>query len=332
MYPPGHQRVVLSDNIRPDWYQALAHRRRVEARRLATATALQQALAVAGQRRRSVGGRVQTGGIAAGMGTGGVVAGQERRVGRRVDGMIRITRDEADEMMLQEAIRQSLMTEEEERRKRDDEERKKAGNTEGAEVVGGEISVTGGAPRASMSSSSSPVTPSVLPRLQPSISTSPPSPRSFFSALRSRSGSHSSRNGSSPPNTTPNQPSPRPNSMHNLSPPPQIVRRQPSLPEMPTSTSLATAMHDSIVPGLDDTRPSISSPLAHNVSMSSTHHESSSEDHDESPQAASLSTESTIDEIVPVPVTNVPEERNSGLKSRTSAGSVEEREVVEVSN
>src|SRR5271155_2749977 len=52
MYPPGHERVVLSDNIRPDWYQALAHRRRVEARRLATATALQQALAVAGQRRR----------------------------------------------------------------------------------------------------------------------------------------------------------------------------------------------------------------------------------------------------------------------------------------
>lgn len=330
MYPPGHQRVVLSDNIRPDWYQALAHRRRVEARRLATATALQQALAVAGQRRRSVGGRIPAGGSAGGMGAG-VVAGQERRIGRRADGMIRITRDEADEMMLQEAIRQSLMTEEEERRKRDEEERKKSGNTEGADTpVVGETSLTG-APRVSVSSSSSPVTPSVLPRMQPSISTSPPSPRSFFSALRSRSGSHTSRNGSSPPSTSPTQPSPRPNSMHNLSPPPQIVRRQPSLPDMTTSASLATAMHDSIVPGLDDTRPSISSPLAHNVSMSSTQHESSSEDHNESPQAASVSTESTIDEIVAVPVTNVTEERNSGLKSRRSAGSVEEREVVEVS-
>src|SRR5579862_4048398 len=263
MYPPGHERVVLIDNIRPDWYQALAHRRRVEARRLATATALQQALAVAGQRRRSTAGRMPITGTPGAMGAV-AMAGQERRIGRRVDGMIRITRDEADEMMLQEAIRQSLMTEEEERAKREEEERKKRGETENVGETSQSASIPSTRPR---SSSSSPVTASVLPRLQPSISTSPPSPRSFFSALRSRSGSNSSRHGSTPPNASPTQSSPRPLSMHNLSPPTNSpVRRQPSLPDMTTSASLATAMHDSIIPGLEDTRPSISSPLAQTAS------------------------------------------------------------------
>jgi hypothetical protein len=113
MYPPGHERVVLSDHIRPDWYQGLALRRRIEARRLATATALQQALALAGQRRRShLPGQSR-------------MNFEQRRIGRRVEGMIRITRDEADEMMLQEAIRMSLQTEEEERRKREEEEERK---------------------------------------------------------------------------------------------------------------------------------------------------------------------------------------------------------------
>src|SRR5271155_3205858 len=88
MYPPGHERVVLLDNIRPDWYQALAHRRRVEARRLATATALQQALAVAGQRRRGSTVRTATPyGATAGVQS---AMNEQRRIGRRVDGIVRI--------------------------------------------------------------------------------------------------------------------------------------------------------------------------------------------------------------------------------------------------
>ena len=346
MYPPGHEQVVLIDNIRPDWYQALAHRRRVEARRLATATALQQALAVAGQRRRST-SRLPTPGMAGAVGAASLA--QERRVGRRVDGMIRITRDEADEMMLQEAIRQSLMTEEEERRKREEEERKKRGESENAGGQSSASSTPVATPSPSSAhpqvvaprlSTSSPASTSILPRIHTSSSTSPPSPRSFFSALRSRSGSHSSRNGSSPPNLGPTIPSPRPQSMHILSPPTNDpVRRQPSLPDMTTSASLSTAMHDSTIPGLEDTRPSISSPLAQNVTVPTVQVESSPEDddqHDEpesSPPATSVSTNSSIDEIVPIPVVipAIAQDRNP-LKTRGDGGSVEEHEVVELSS
>lgn len=346
MYPPGHERVVLSDNIRPDWYQHLAHRRRVEARRLATATALQQALAVAGQRRssRSAGSRLVNAN-----GTGGVQSGmsEQRRVGRRVDGLIRITRDEADEMMLQEAIRQSLQTDEEERRKREEEERKKNGTSSGDTIVTPDApSSSQSVPRISTSppgsTSSSPITAPVLPRLQQSMSTSPPSPRSFFSAFRARSGSGSSRSGT-PPSTTP--PSPqrdtrRPSSTNNLYPPSNTIRRQPSLPDTlltSTTASLATAMHDSIVPGVDDSRPSVSSPLAlqstlasQNVSVPSVAVENQPGSGEGTPQATSVSTSSTIDEIAPVPMESVPPE--SSLKSRNDAGDVEERELVEISN
>jgi hypothetical protein len=48
------------------------------------------------------------------------------------------------------------------------------------------------------------------------------------------------------------------------------------------------------------------------------------------PHATSVSTSSTIDEIVPVPMERVTPE--SSLKRRNVAGSVEERELVEVSN
>jgi hypothetical protein len=48
------------------------------------------------------------------------------------------------------------------------------------------------------------------------------------------------------------------------------------------------------------------------------------------PQATSVSTSSTIDEIAPVPMESVPPE--SSLKSRNDAGDVEERELVEISN
>ena len=184
MYPPGHERVVLMDNIRPDWYQALAHRRRVEARRLATATALQQALAVAGQRRRGSNVRTSTpyGGAGGGAQQGVMGGVEQRRIGRRVDGIVRITRDEADEMMLQEAIRQSLQSQEEERVKREEEERKKNTSSQrGGDTASEPVTPTSSAtpspiPRLS-TSSSSPITAPVLPRLQPSTSTSPPSPR-----------------------------------------------------------------------------------------------------------------------------------------------------------
>ena len=349
MYPPGHERVVLTDNIRPDWYQALAHRRRVEARRLATATALQQALAVAGQRRTTrVAGSRQV--ITSGSGSASQGIGEQRRVGRRVDGLIRITRDEADEMMLQEAIRQSLQTEEEERQKREEEEQKKNGSASTADTAAtGEAASTScsvAQPPTSPpgSTSSSPVRGPVLPRLQPAMSTSPPSPRSFFSAFRARSGSGSSRSGTTPPSTTP--PSPqrpdtrRPSSTHNLHPPSNTLRRQPSLPEpllaSSTASSLATAMHDSIIPGVEDSRPSVSSPLAsqstvasQNVDVPSPPGESRS-DSAETAHATSVSTSSTIDEIVPVSMEQVNPE--SSLKRRDDVGRVEERELVELSN
>ena len=333
MYPPGHERVVLSDNIRPDWYQALAHRRRVEARRLATATALQQALAVAGQRRR--GSTVRTGATPYGP-TAGVQSAmnEQRRIGRRVDGIVRITRDEADEMMLQEAIRQSLQTQEEERSKRE-EERKKNGSSRGTDTGSEPVTpTTSSAPSpAPRLSTSSPITAPVLPRLQQSTSTSPPSPRSFFAAFRARSGSGSSRTGSSPPKNPLVQA--RPSSTTNLYPPMNTVRRQPSLPEAllssSTSASLATAMHESIIPGLDDSRPSISSPLASQaVRVPSVEVQTPAGTGESStPPNTSVSTSSTLDDEI-LPVESVAVARDSGLKTRGEQGSVEEREIVEL--
>ena len=327
MYPPGHERVVLSDNIRPDWYQALAHRRRVEARRLATATALQQALAVAGQRRRGPG---ITRAVAAN-GQSSAGTSEQRRMGRRVDGIVRITRDEADEMMLQEAIRQSLQSEEEDRRKREEEERKKAGTNETA-------TASSSNPTLPLSTSSSPITDSVLPRLQPSSSTSPPSPRSFFSAFRARSGSGSSRNGASPPSNPFSQSTTRrPSSTNNLYPPINTIRRQPSLPDTflsSTSASLATAMHDSIVPGLNDSRPSISSPLASqtvrvpNVQVGGTEIVAEGS----TPSNTSVRTSNTVDEEISSVEAVTVNQDSSALKTRGDAGSVEEREVVELTH
>jgi hypothetical protein len=332
MYPPGHERVVLSDNIRPDWYQALAHRRRVEARRLATATALQQALAVAGQRRRGAG---HTRLVAANRPAASGIS-EYRRVSRRVDGLVRITRDEADEMMLQEAIRQSLQTQEEEERKREEEERKKAGS---GTTINDPAAAPISSPILSLSSSSSPNTATVLPRLQQSTSTSPPSPRSFFSAFRARSGSASSRNGTlSTSNPLSQTTTRRPSSTTNLSSPVvDTIRRQPSLPEAllsSTSASLATAMHDSIVPGLDDSRPSTSSPLASQAVRVPSVEVEGPEVAEENltPPNTSVSTSSTVDEeILPVEVVTVAQ-NSSALKTRDDARSVEEREVVELSH
>lgn len=333
MYPPGHERVVLSDNIRPDWYQALAHRRRVEARRLATATALQQALAVAGQRRRGAGHARP---VAANRPATSAI-GEYRRVSRRVDGIVRITRDEADEMMLQEAIRQSLQSQEEEERKREEEERKKSSGP--AAATNDPAAASTSSPRLSLSSSASPIRTPPLPRLQQSTSTSPPSPRSFFSAFRARSGSASSRNGtSSPLNPLSQTTRRRPSSTTNLSPPVvNTIRRQPSLPDTllsSTSASLATAMHDSIVPGLDDSRPSISSPLASQaVRVPSVQVEGPevAAENSTSPNT-SVSTSSTVDEeILPVEAVAVTQ-NSSALKTRGDVGSVEERELVELSH
>src|SRR5271156_875731 len=258
MYPPGHERVVLSDNIRPDWYQALAHRRRVEARRLATATALQQALAVAGQRRRGSGSQRPNGQNGAASALGGLP--DQRRIGRRVDGIVRITRDEADEMMLQEAIRQSLMTQEEERQKREDEERKKSGS-ENPDATNSEQStsrppsstsvsaVARASPTGSRSSTAAPSVVTNLPRLQQSMSTSPPSPRSFLNAFRARSSSASSRNGAptspiSPPSSSGSR---RPSSTNNLYPPLNTVRRQPSLPDSLLTSSTSPTASESLI-------------------------------------------------------------------------------------
>ena len=329
MYPPGHERVVLTDNIRPDWYQALAHRRRVEARRLATATALQQALAVAGQRRRgaTAGTRhVATNGPDGLASTGGT-SGEQRRVGRRVDGIVRITRDEADEMMLQEAIRQSLQTEEEERRKREEEERKKANPEASNDTV---ASTSTSVPRLNSATSSSPIPAPALPRLQQSTSTSPPSPRSVFSVFRARSGSGSSHNGSSPPSNLVSPTSRRPSSANNLYPPTvNTIRRQPSLPDTllsSTSASLATAMHDSIVPGQDDSRPSISSPLASQAVRVPSSQVESVVAEGSTPPDTGARTSSTVGGNLPVEM--VTQDSSNPLKTRGDGGSVEEREVV----
>ena len=334
MYPPGHERVVLTDNIRPDWYQALAHRRRVEARRLATATALQQALAVAGQRRRgaTAGTRPPTTNGPGGLGGMGGTSGEQRRIGRRVDGIVRITRDEADEMMLQEAIRQSLQTEEDERRKREEEEERNKANPQASNDTAASTSTS--VPRLPSSTSSSPITAPALPRLQQSTSTSPPSPRSILSAFHVRSGSGSSRDGTSPPSNLPSQTRSRPSSTTNLeSPTVNTIRRQPSLPDTllsSASASLATAMHDSIVPGQDNSRPPISSPLASqamrvpNVQVESVVAEGSTPPH------TSVTTSSTVKEILPMET--VTQGCPSALKTRGDGGSVEEREIVELTH
>jgi len=349
MYPPGHESVVLSDNIRPDWYQHLAHRRRVEARRLATATALQQALAVAGQRRRgSAVARGTTVGTTIAAGTSPIAGEPRRMVGRRVDGIVRITRDEADEMMLQEAIRQSLLTQEEEQRKREDEERKKAATS--ATVANGQSSQEPSpssptppiiVPSSSTSEEASPTQTSPssyrFPRLQPSPSTSPTGPRSFFSTFRSGSGSASSR--TNVPVSTPIQ---RPSSANDSHPPTPLVRRQPSLPETlsssSTSANLAAAMRDSIIPGVGDTRPPISSPLASKPDRAPSPSVPSDDkgittSFSTLPNTSERSPSTANEEISPVEaITAPPDPTNStgsmGLKTR----SIEEHEVVELAN
>ena len=92
-------------------------------------------------------------------------------------------------------------------------------------------------------------------------------------------------------------------------------------------------MHDSIIPGLDDSRPSISSPLASQaVRVPSV--EVQSAGGGETPPHTSVSTTTTAssntldDEILPVETVEVA--RESGLKTRGQQGSVEEREVVEL--
>lgn len=338
MYPPGHERVVLSDDIRPDWYQALAHRRRVEARRLATATALQQALAVAGQRRRVPGSTRPQATNGSGTGTGGT--NEPRRVGRRVDGIVRITRDEADEMMLQEAIRRSMQTQEEEQKKREEEERKNRDGGESPDTADFPLTPSIAVPRSPTSSSSSlPITPSALPRFQPSISTSPPSPRSYLSAFRARSESGSSRIGTSlPSGQLPNR---RPSSTTNIPPPMNTVRRQPSLPDAllaSTSTSLAIAMHDSIIPGADDSRPSMSSPLAsQNRHMPIVDRGPPNARTDAAREVSASphttpSTSSTGDEEILPMTPRTPNPEASPLKTRGDGGNVEERETVELTH
>ena len=135
-------------------------------------------------------------------------------MGRRVDGIVRITRDEADEMMLQEAIRQSLQQRKrnvENERKRETEEAEGSNNTT--------ATASSSIPRyhfniiiSNYSLRSSSIT--------TISSTSPPSPRSIFSAFRTRSGSGSSRNGASPPSNPFSQSTTRrPSSTNNLYPP-----------------------------------------------------------------------------------------------------------------
>jgi hypothetical protein len=93
-------------------------------------------------------------------------------------------------------------------------------------------------------------------------------------------------------------------------------------------------MHDSIVPGADDSRPSVSSPLATQVVNVPSVQVDSSETLDETREmtapATSVSTSSTLDEITPIPVRDITSD--SGLKRRGDGGSVEERELVEESH
>jgi hypothetical protein len=82
-------------------------------------------------------------------------------------------------------------------------------------------------------------------------------------------------------------------------------------------------MHDSIVP--DDSRPSISSPLATNAV----------EGDSSTPPAGSVSTASTAnEEILPVEEVRVPSDSTNGmgLKTMGESGNVEEHEVVQVAN
>jgi hypothetical protein len=90
-------------------------------------------------------------------------------------------------------------------------------------------------------------------------------------------------------------------------------------------------MHDSIIPGVDDSRPSISSPLASQaVRVPSVEvHMSAGAGESSTPPYTSVSTSSTLDDEI-LPVESVAVASESGLKTRGEQGSVEEREVVEL--
>jgi len=96
-------------------------------------------------------------------------------------------------------------------------------------------------------------------------------------------------------------------------------------------------MHDSIVPGGDDSsRPSISSPLAANPVSGLEAEDGMSSS---TPPKTSVSTASTAndEEISPVEEVRVPSDSTNGmggsrLKMRGDSGSVEEHEVVEVAH
>ena len=90
-------------------------------------------------------------------------------------------------------------------------------------------------------------------------------------------------------------------------------------------------MHDSIIPGLDDSRPSISSPLASQaVRVPSVEvHTPVVAGESSTPPNTSVSTSSTLDDEI-LPVESVAVAGDSGLKTRGEQGSVEEREIVEL--
>jgi len=94
-------------------------------------------------------------------------------------------------------------------------------------------------------------------------------------------------------------------------------------------------MHDSIIPGVDCSRPSISSPLAsHALPASNIRVESETTDVNEgsTPPNTSVRTSSTVDEeILPVSPVGVSQEPPV-LKTKDDAGNVEEREIVELSH
>ena len=89
-------------------------------------------------------------------------------------------------------------------------------------------------------------------------------------------------------------------------------------------------MHDSIMPAQNDSRPSISSPLAsqavgvENVQLESVVAEGSTPPH------TNVNTSSTVEEILPVEM--ITQDSSSRLKTRGDEGSVEEREVVELTH
>jgi hypothetical protein len=96
-------------------------------------------------------------------------------------------------------------------------------------------------------------------------------------------------------------------------------------------------MHDSIIPGPDDSRPSISSPLASQaVRLPRVHVESLNARTNvvvegSTPPNTSVSTSSTVDEEI-LQVSAVTVNQDGALKARGDTGSVEEREVVELTH